>query len=59
MAPGFVAKKVAVEYKPEKNETKVLSEKELIDEVEKLTKRVSYLEAKIIKKDAKIKELSN
>jgi len=59
MAPGFVAKKVAVEYKPEKNETKVLSEKELIDEVEKLTKRVSYLEAEIIKKDAKIKELSN
>jgi len=59
MAPGFVAKKQIQEFKPEKAETKVLSERELLEEVDKLTKRVSYLEAEIIKKDAKIKELSS
>jgi len=36
-----------------------MSEKELKDEVDKLTKRVAYLEAEIIKKDAKIKEFAN
>jgi len=35
-----------------------LSERELKEEVDKLTKRVAYLEAELIKKDAKIKELS-
>jgi len=58
LAPGFVAKKNVVEFNPEKvEEAKPLSEKELKDEVEKLTKRVAYLEAELIKKDAKIKEL--
>jgi len=60
LAPGFVpGKKVVQEFKPEKSEVKALTERELVDEVDKLTKRVSYLEAEIIKKDAKIKELSN
>jgi len=59
MAPGFVAKKNTMEFNPEKApEEKPLSEKELKDEVEKLTKRVAYLEAEIIKKDAKIQQLS-
>jgi len=60
MAPGFTpGKKAAVEFNPEKPvEEKILSEKELKDEVDKLTKRVAYLEAELIKKDAKIKELS-
>jgi len=58
LAPGFVQKKVAVDFKPEKQEEKLMSEKELKDEVEKLQKRVSYLEAELIKKDARIKELS-
>jgi len=38
---------------------KELNERELKDEVEKLQKRVAYLEAELIKKDAKIKELSS
>lgn len=61
MAPGFVQKpKSEVAFNPEKaKEEKPLSEKELKDEVEKLTKRVAYLEAEIIKKDAKIKEMSS
>jgi len=59
LAPGFVAKKSAVEFNPEKVEApKELSEKELKAEVERLAQRVSYLEAELIKKDAKIKELS-
>jgi len=60
MAPGFIAKpKSESSFNPEKaTEQKPLSEKELRDEVDKLTKRVSYLEAELIKKDAKIKELS-
>lgn len=56
-------------------EAKPLSEKEVLtsfmsplytkhcvqlkEEVDKLTKRVAYLEAELIKRDAKIKELSN
>jgi len=59
MAPGFVQKKVAVEFNPEKVEEKQWTEKELKDEVDKLTKRVAYLEAEMVKKDAKIKELSS
>jgi len=58
LAPGFVAKpKAAVEFNPTKVEEKQLSEKELREEHEKLTKRVSYLEAELAKRDAKIKEL--
>jgi hypothetical protein len=60
MAPGFVAKKVVNEVNFEKKEEdKPLSESELKSEVEKLKKRVAFLEAEIVKKDAKIKELSS
>jgi len=59
MAPGFVQKKQTSETKFDKVvEQKPLSEKELKEEIEKLQKRVAYLEAENIKKDAKIKELS-
>jgi len=58
LAPGFVAKKNVVEFNPEKAEEKQLTDKEMKDEVERLTKRVAYLEAELIKRDAKIKELS-
>lgn len=57
---GFVQKEKTTTTNFEKQaEAKPLSEKELKDEIEKLTKRVSYLEAEIVKKDAKIKELSS
>lgn len=60
LAPGFVQKKVVNEINFDKKaEEKPLSESELKAEVEKLTKRVAYLEAEIVKKDAKIKELSS
>jgi len=60
LAPGFVQKKSAQEFNPTKVEApKELNERELKDEVEKLQKRVAYLEAELIKKDAKIKELSS
>jgi len=59
MAPGFVQKKAAVEFNPEKVEVKRMSEKELMDEYEKLTKRVAYLESEIVKKDARIKDLTS
>jgi len=59
MAPGFVQKKQNNDTNFSKVvEQKPLSEKELKEEIEKLTKRVAYLEAENIKKDAKIKELS-
>jgi len=58
LAGGFV-KKAAVSFNPEKQEApKELSEKEVRSEYEKLKQRVAYLEAEIIKRDAKIKELS-
>jgi coronin-1B/1C/6 len=57
METGFVAKPASEVAFVKQEESKVLSEKELRDEVEKLTKRVSYLEAELVKKDAKIKEL--
>jgi len=58
LAPGFVQKKTTQEFNPSKVEApKELSEKELKDEVDRLTKRVAYLEAELIKRDAKIKEL--
>jgi len=59
LAPGFVQKKQSVEFNPEKVAApKELSDKEMREEIDKLTKRVAYLEAEIIKKDARIKELS-
>jgi WD40 repeat protein len=59
LAPGFVQKKTVVEFNPDKQTApKELSEKELREENEKLAKRVAYLEAELIKRDAKIKELS-
>jgi len=56
---GFVQKEKPSDIQFQKQEEKKeLSEKELKEEVEKLTKRVAYLEAELVKKDAKIKELS-
>jgi len=58
MSPGFVQKKVVQDFNPvQKQEEKPMSEKELKDEIDRLGKRVAYLEAELIKKDAKIKEL--
>jgi len=58
LAGGFV-KKAPVSFNPDKQEApKELSEKEVRSEYEKLKQRVAYLEAELIKKDAKIKELS-
>lgn len=59
LAPGFVAKeKKVADFNPEKQEeTKTMSEKELKDEVDRLTKRVAFLEAEMVKRDAKIKQL--
>jgi coronin-1B/1C/6 len=62
LAPGFVAKeKPAAEFNPvaQQVEAGPTTEKELRDAYEKLKARVSYLEAELIKKDAKIKELSS
>jgi len=60
LAPGFVQKKVVNDIVFDKKaEEKPLSEHELKSEVDKLTKRVAFLEAEIVKKDAKIKELSS
>jgi len=59
LAPGFVAKpKAEPDFKPvavEQSGPK--TEKELRGEYEKLSKRVAYLEAELLKKDARIKEL--
>jgi len=59
MAPGFVAgKKPAAEFKPiVKEEEGPKNEKELREEYEKLKSRVAYLEAELVKRDARIKEL--
>lgn len=59
LAPGFVAaKKPAEEFKPVVQKIEgPQNEKELRDEYEKLKQRVAYLEAEIVKKDAKIKDL--
>lgn len=58
LASGFVRKPNANSFNPEKQEApKELSEKEVRAEHEKLKLRVAYLEAEIIKKDARIKEL--
>jgi len=59
LAPGFVAKERVVDFNPtQKDEPKPMSEDELRKELDRLTNRVAFLEAEIIKKDAKIKELS-
>eukprot|EP00178_Gracilaria_changii_P003083 TRINITY_DN14504_c0_g1_i1.p1 TRINITY_DN14504_c0_g1~~TRINITY_DN14504_c0_g1_i1.p1 ORF type:complete len:448 (+),score=85.04 TRINITY_DN14504_c0_g1_i1:40-1383(+) len=55
MENGFVHK--PKEVKIEKKEEKVLSEKELREEYEKQKNRISYLEAELIKRDNRIKEL--
>eukprot|EP01092_Planopodium_desertum_P003997 TRINITY_DN176_c0_g1_i1.p1 TRINITY_DN176_c0_g1~~TRINITY_DN176_c0_g1_i1.p1 ORF type:complete len:448 (-),score=155.44 TRINITY_DN176_c0_g1_i1:94-1437(-) len=54
---GYVAPP-AVEFKPVIKEEKELSSDELKSEVDKLKSRVAYLEAELIKRDAKIAELS-
>jgi len=59
LAHGFTPGKKVIEFNPEKPaEEKVLSEHELRQEVEKLTKRVAYLEAELIKRDQKIATLA-
>jgi hypothetical protein len=56
---GFVQRERKAEFNPEKvEEAKPLSERELKEEVERLTNRVAYLEAELVKRDAKIKELN-
>jgi len=56
---GFV-KKDAPSFNPTvQQEEKQLSEKELKNEYENLKNRVAYLEAELVKKDAKIKELES
>jgi hypothetical protein len=58
LSPGFVPPKAtesnfhATEVKKER------SVKELQDENEKQAKRIAFLEAELVKRDAKIKELS-
>jgi len=61
LAPGFVQKeKPSSDFKPvAQAEQGPKNEKELRDEYEKLKNRVSYLEAEIVKKDARIKELES
>jgi len=60
MAPGFVKKETKVDFNPTKQqEEKQLSEREMKDLIDKLTKRVAYLESELVKKDAKIKELDS
>jgi len=58
LAGGFV-KKANVSFNPEKQEApKELTEKEVRAEYEKLKQRVAYLEAELVKRDARIKELA-
>jgi len=57
---GFVRKETTVSFNPVvQQEEKQLSDKELKDEFEKLKNRVAYLEAELVKRDARIKELEN
>jgi len=57
LSQGFVAKPKTASFVPEVKEEKVLSERELREENEKLSKRVAYLEAELVKRDIRIKEL--
>eukprot|EP01121_Diplochlamys_sp_Union-15-3_P022234 TRINITY_DN93_c0_g1_i1.p1 TRINITY_DN93_c0_g1~~TRINITY_DN93_c0_g1_i1.p1 ORF type:complete len:454 (-),score=105.88 TRINITY_DN93_c0_g1_i1:23-1384(-) len=61
LAPGFVKTTTKADFNPVKQEAPVgpTTEAELREEYEKLKKRVAYLEAEIIKKDARIKELES
>jgi len=57
---GFVQKEKSADFKPEKQtEEKSMSEKEMKEAIHNLTNRISYLEAELVKKDAKIKELES
>jgi len=59
LAPGFVQKERVQDFNPVVQAVEgPKSEKELREEYEKLKTRVAYLEAEIVKKDARIKELS-
>jgi coronin-1B/1C/6 len=57
LSQGFVSKPKTTNFVPEVKEEKQMSEKELRDEVEKLSKRVAYLESELVKRDIRIKEL--
>jgi len=61
LAPGFIQKeKPTSDFKPVVQENQgPKNEKELREEYEKLKSRVSYLEAEIVKKDARLKDLEN
>jgi len=58
LAPGFVkAAAPKADFKPVVQEKKVLSEADLRSENDKLAQRISFLEAELVKRDARIKEL--
>jgi len=58
LAPGFVAPSKPTEFKPVvKADDGPKNERELRDEFEKQKKRIAFLEAEVVKKDARIKEL--
>jgi len=60
MNVGFVAREKPADFNPVAKEAeKEMSPAELKAEVERLSNRVSYLEAELVKRDAKIKELGN
>lgn len=60
LAPGFSKPSAPkAEFKPVVQEKKVLSEADLRAENEKLTQRVAFLEAELVKRDARIKELES
>jgi len=59
LAGGFVKKEIKAFTADKQEAPKELSEKEVRAEFEKLKTRVAYLEAELVKKDAKIKELSS
>jgi len=56
---GFVKKEKTAFNPVQQQEEKPMSEKELKEEYERLKNRVAYLEAEVIKRDAKIKELES
>jgi len=58
LGPGFVAKERPAEFNPVAQKVEgPQNEKELREDWEKLKQRVAYLEAEIVKRDAKIKDL--
>jgi len=57
LSGGFVPKETTTEFNPVQKQEEVLSEKELKELVEKLKNRVAFLEAEVVRKDGKIKEL--